>query len=233
MGGAGGMGGMGGAGATGGAGAGAGGSGGITGNPPGWWTHASWHGCPWTAIDSVSGTTTNMMPRDFVNHMPGTGYCVSGGVHGDYEAFALLGFNLNDTPNGMANQCAYDPAAPPTTMGTPAVTLTGTGIAINFTMSVVSELRIQIEGPLAPIDPNNRWCAVIPATTGPRFVPYSAFNTQCWQGGMGTGFNPASSPISAIGFIVPGFLGVPTSYNFCINGFATGTSAADAPNWAP
>ena len=215
------------------AGASTGGSGGmITGNPPGWWTHAplSWHGCPWTGIDTVTGTTTTNMPRDFVTHMPGMGYCVQGSVHGNYDSVALLGFNLNETPNGSATQCAYNPAAA-TMPGPPGVTLGGTGIAINFTKVAAPIFRIQIQGPNGATDANNRWCATITAAAGPVFVPYTAFNTQCWEGGMGTAFNAASSPISAIAFLVPGQMGTPSAFNYCINGFATGTSASDAPTW--
>ena len=204
-----------------------GGTGGvISGNPPGWWTHATWHGCPWTGIDVIPMTTTTNMPRDFVNHMPNTGYCVSGTVYQNYDSVALLGFNLNETPTGSATQCAYNPAAA-NMMGPPGVTLGGTGIAVNWSKSVGSVLRIQVQGPNGQ-DPNSRWCSTITAATSPTFVPYTAFNTKCWDG-TGTTFNP-STPISAISFLVPGAL-TPTPFNYCINGFATGTQASDAPSW--
>ena len=229
----GGVGGVGQGGATGGASGSAptGGTGGvISGNPPGWWTHASWHGCPWTGIDTVAGTTTSNMPRDFLTHVEGMGYCVSGTVFSSYDAVALLGFNLNETPTGNAMQCAYNPAAA-MMMGPPGVTLTGTGIAINFTKTAAPTFRIQVQGPNGATDPDNRWCATITAATGPTFIPYTAFNTECWEGGMGTAFNPANSPISAIAFLVPGTMGATSAFSYCINGFATGTSATDAPTW--
>ena len=207
-----------------------GGTGGIiSGNPPGWWTHASWHGCPWTGIDTVAGTTTTNTPRDFITHQAGMGYCVSGNVHGDYDSVALLGFNLNETPNGSATQCAYNPAAA-TAMGPPGVALTGSGIAINFTKANASVLRVQVQGPNGATDPMNRWCATITPAAGPVFVPWTAFNTECWEGGMGSAFTPGD-PISAVAFLVPGTMGAVTPFNYCINGFATGAAASDAPTW--
>jgi hypothetical protein len=170
------------------------------------------------------------MPQDFLTHQAGMGYCVSGNVFSSYEAVALLGFNLNETPTGNAMQCAYNPAAA-MMMGPPGVTLTGTGIAINFTKTAAPTFRIQVQGPNGATDANDRWCATITAAAGPVFVPYTAFNTECWEGGAGTAFNPANSPISAIAFLVPGTMGATSAFSYCINGFATGTSAADAPTW--
>jgi hypothetical protein len=222
------MGGTAGAGNGGTAGVATGGTGGIiTGNPPGWWTHGSWHGCPWTGIDIVAGTTTTNTPRDFVTHMSGMGYCVMGSVHSNYDSVALLGFNLNETPNGMANQCAYNPAAA-TMMGPPGVALTGTGIAVNFTKATASTLRIQIQGPNGATDPNDRWCSAIVPAAGPIFAPFTSFNTKCWDG---TGTVYAGQPISAVAFLVPGTMGANTPFSYCINGFATGSSATDAPTW--
>src|SRR5690606_25152426 len=106
--------------------------------PPGWWTYdpENWHGCAWTGIDStVQGSTTTIMPQEFLTHTPGQPYCVQGTVHDNYEAVALLGFNLNEDPAGA--DCAYDPASA-TEVGPPGVTLGGTGLAINFTKSIAS-----------------------------------------------------------------------------------------------
>jgi hypothetical protein len=170
------------------------------------------------------------MPRDFTMTPTTNGYCVSGTVHGDYDSVALLGFNLNETATGAATQCNYNPASS-MAMGPPGVTLTGSGIAVNFTKTVASVLRIQIQGPNGATNANDRWCATITDAAGPVFVPYTAFNTECWEGGMGTAYNPASSPISAISFLVPGTMGTPRMFNYCITGFATGATAADAPTW--
>ncbi|HOU92168.1 MAG TPA: hypothetical protein PLU22_14045, partial [Polyangiaceae bacterium] len=103
------------------------------------------------------------------------------------------------------------------------------GIAANIVKQGSSTsfvFRIQIQGPDGATDENNRWCATIAATQGKIFVPYSDFNTKCWDN-SGNAYN--GEPISAVVFLVPG---EPTAvpYNFCVNGFAEGDSADDAPD---
>src|SRR5690606_18754195 len=70
---------------TGGDSAGMTGSGGTppsTGNdPPGYWRSGDWHGCVWTGIDTVEGSTTKITPQDFTSQPAGGPYCVSGTVH--------------------------------------------------------------------------------------------------------------------------------------------------------
>ena len=197
-------------------------------NPPGYWTYKDWHGCVWTGIDTLSGSTTVNNPKDFTAGVMNGSYCVSGTVHPDYDAVALLGFNLAE-PNTAS--CAYKPVdvnAP----GPPAVMLTGTGIAVNFTKKVASTLRIQIQGPNGAKDENDRWCYTITDPEGPIHATWDKFNTQCWEGGMGTppmmSGTMLTQPISAVVFLVPGATNA-TMFDYCINGFATGTSAADAP----
>jgi hypothetical protein len=198
-------------------------------NPPGYWTSGDWHGCVWTGIDTLASSTTTNTPKDFTAGVTDGAYCVSGSVHPDYDAVALLGFNLAEPAAGAS--CAYKPVdvnAP----GPPAVSLSGAGIAVNFTKKAASTLRIQIQGPNGASDPNDRWCYTITDPAGPIFAPWNEFNTECWEGGMGT--PPATSgtmlmeQISAVVFLVPGATAA-TPFDYCINGFATGTSAADAP----
>ena len=198
------------------------------GTPEGWWTYdpLNWHGCAWTGIDStVAGSTTTIVPQEFLTHTAGEPYCVTGTVHDSYEAVALLGFNLNEDPAGA--DCSYDPATA-TQMGPPGVTLGGSGIAINFTKSIASTLRVQIQGPDGATNENDRWCATITSVGGKVHMPYSEFNTACWDG-TGNAYN--NEPISAVVFLVPGAdTGNFTEFDFCINGFATGDSADDAPD---
>lgn len=197
--------------------------------PPGWWTYAplSWAGCAWTGIDTVQGSTTTIVPQDFTTgHAAADPYCVSGTVHDNYDSVSLLGFNLAEDPAGA--DCSYNPADA-TGEGPPGVSMGGTGIAVNFSKSVASTLRIQIQGPNGATDANDRWCATITEVGGKVFVPYSEFNTECWEGGDGVGYN--NEPISAVVFLVPGAAeGNFTDFEYCINGFATGSSADDAPD---
>jgi hypothetical protein len=205
-----------------------GGTGGITGPPPGWWTHDTWHGCAWIGLDTLTLTTTTSTPMDFMMHQSGTGYCVQGSVHPDYEGVAVLGFNLNETRNGSATQCAYDPDWWGQTLP-PAVTLSGNGIAMNFVKTTpLPRFWIYLLGPNGALTQSDRWCYEITPAAGPAFAPFSMFNTQCWDG---SGSAYTGQPISAITFWVPGFMGETVTFDYCINGFDTGTSAADAPNW--
>ena len=139
---------------------------------------------------------------------------------------ALLGFNVGEDP--ATADCTYDPGAAQA-VGPPGVTLTGDGIAANIVKQgadTAFTFRVQIQGPNGATDEDDRWCATITETQGKIFVPWADFNTQCWDG-MGTDY--AGQPISAVVFLVPG---EPTAvpYDFCVNGFTTGSSADDAPN---
>ncbi len=198
--------------------------------PPGWWSYdpLSWAGCAWTGIDTVQGSTTTIVPQDFTTgHAAGDSYCVEGTVHDDYESVALLGFNLAEDISTA--DCSYNPADA-MGEGPPGVSMGGTGIAVNFNKTVASTLRIQIQGPNGATDPTDRWCATITEVQGKVHIPYSEFVTECWEGAE----NPVpydNEPISAVVFLVPGAAeGNFTDYGFCINGFATGMTAEDAPD---
>ncbi|MEO8213032.1 MAG: hypothetical protein ABI560_07560 [Myxococcales bacterium] len=208
------------------------GGGNVSGNPPGYWTYPAkmWGGCSWTGIDALAGSTTTNMPKDFLSKAAADPYCVKGTVFANYDAVALLGFNLAEPPTSSANQCAYKPVDV-NAAGPPSVTLTGTGIAVSFSKKNASELRIQVQGPnggkAGAEGAADRWCFKITPAEGPVFAPYTAFNSKCWDG-TGTAFNPAVNKVSAVVFLVPGAV-APTPFDYCIGGFNTGSSTADAP----
>ncbi len=168
--------------------------------------------------------------KDFTSQAGTSGpYHVVGKVFSNYDSVALLGFNIAQPAAGAS--CAYKPvtAGDPPLPAAPLPSGT-TGIAINWGRSVGSQFRIQIQGPNGATDANDRWCYNISDAGGPSFAPYAMFNTKCWDG-TGTNYpasNLASKPISAIVFLVPGTTAV-QNFDFTINGFAAGTSAADAP----
>jgi hypothetical protein len=168
--------------------------------------------------------------KDFTGQAGTSGpYHVAGRVYQNYDSVALLGFNIAQPAAGTS--CVYKPVTtgdPPL----PAAPLPAgtTGIAINWGRSIGSQFRIQIQGPNGATDPNDRWCFNIADAGGPSFAPYSMFNTKCWDG-TGSNYpasNLASKPISAIVFLVPGTQAL-QNFDFTINGFAAGNSAADAP----
>jgi hypothetical protein len=219
-------------------GSGAGGSSGSGTNPPGYWlskdwnvTTADWHGCAWTGVDStVTGSTTSAKPQDFTSsHVATDPYCVSGTVFNNYNSVALLGFNISEPATSSATQCQYS-AANATKAGPPGIVPTQTGIAFNFSETSALDIRIQIQGSNGGTDATNRWCYDLLGVQSPAFAPFNKFNTKCWvdpSTPAGTAY--ANQPIDAVVFLVPGTAASTTPYNFCINGFAPGSSVSDAP----
>lgn len=223
-------------------------SGGMTstGNtPPGYWSYKDWHGCVWTGVDTVTVAPhkSTIMPTDFTMQS-GTTYHVSGTVGQDpkYQGTALLGFNLNQPAEGA--NCTYNPAAA-TSDGPPEVAFASgsAGIAVNFSKTgATGVVRIQIQGQKGATDANNRWCYTLTQTQGKDFAPFNRFFTQCWNddgtgkaktgtdadGGIGKAYN--GEKISAIVFNVPGDSAKDLPFDFTVNGFALGNSAADAPD---
>ncbi len=201
-------------------------------------TSVDWHGCVWTGIDTVASTTTTITPQDFTAAAKDGGpYAVSGTVFNDYNAVALLGFNLNEATTGSSTQCKYNAAAA-TSAGPPAATIpsSATGIAVNWSQTVAppTSFRIQIQAADGATNANDRWCATITDASGPSFIPFSSFFTQCWNVGttMSTGTAYANQAIDAVVFLVPGTVAEKAPFNFTITGFAPGTSKADAPGGA-
>ena len=245
--------GSGGAAGSGSGGSGSGGSsaGGSSGgaNPPGWYStkdwgvsSVDWHGCVWTGVDcksscpagitAVPGSTTSVAPADFTAAAKEGGpYNVTGSVFNDYNSVALLGFDLNDTPKGDATQCSSSKRSPAAD-GPPAVAMPSgaTGIAINWSASKLpTDFRIQIQGVKGATDPANRWCASIKDPNGPSFVPFTDFNTTCWDN-KGSKYN--NEPISGVAFLVPGTTSAVKPFDITVVGFAPGTSKTDAPGKA-
>jgi hypothetical protein len=193
-------------------------------------TKVDWHGCVWTGKDStVTGSDTSVVPSDFMTASTADGYKISGSVFNDYNSVALIGFNLNEATTGKADQCKNDPAVkdgPPTvTMPTDAK-----GIAINWTAAKLPlTFRIQIQGVKGASDANQRWCATIKDASGPSFVPWTDFNTTCWDN-KGNAYK--NEPIDAVAFQVPGTTTAKSPYDITIIGFAPGNSKTDAPGKA-
>jgi len=198
----------------------------------GYWTSKDWHGCSWTG-KGTDGVTT-VTPQDFTTKPAADAYCISGTVGAEpaYKSVALLGFNVAEPASAS---CVYKPVDT-TAMGPPGVVPTADGLAINFVKKGTDTsftLRAQIQGPngamAGTVGAADRWCATIVDVTGPVFLPWSAFTPSCWETTAALKGTPyAKQPISAVVFTVPGKL-TDTPYNFCINGFAYGTSVADAP----
>jgi glycosyl hydrolase family 12 len=211
---------------------GAAGGGNVT-SGAGYWTSKDWHGCSWTGV-GTAGTST-ATPKDFTTKPAADPYCISGtvGAEPDFKSVALLGFNLNEPSSAS---CVYKPVDT-TAVGPAAVTAMADGLAINFVKKGTDTsftLRVQIQGPNGsmpdPVGAADRWCATIVEPQGKVFVPWSAFTPSCWAETAALKGTPyAKQPISAVVFSVPGKK-TDTPYNFCVNGFAYGSTVADAPD---
>lgn len=204
-----------------------------TGDPPGYWRFGDWHGCSWTGVGTDG--TSNVVPQDFIAKPAADPYCVSGtvGAEPEYKSVALLGFNVNE-PNSVT--CEYKPVDT-TADGPPETSPLSDGIAVDFVKRGANTgftLRVQLQGKdgakEGAVGEADRWCATITEVQGKVFVPYSSFTPSCWEmteAARGTPY--AGQPIDAVVFLVPGAL-TDTPFDFCVNGFAYGTSAADAPD---
>jgi hypothetical protein len=198
----------------------------------GFFKSGEWEGYAWTAIetDPVAGATVRT-PTDFTTLPDGDPYCLSGTVAADppstptapdgYQGFAMLGFNIN-----QAGVPAVEGQEPPVETAVP----TGTGIALTFSQTV-GPLRIQIQAP-NPALAANRWCATVPPADaeGRAFIPYTSLLQDCYATPPGPSYQAAGRPaLEAVSFLVPGDV-EPTPFAFCVDGFADGASAADAPD---
>jgi hypothetical protein len=218
-------------GGTGTSGTGAGGTNGTA--PPGYWSYDAWHGCSWTGVGKDGMST--ITPMDFVSKPPADAYCVSGsvGAEPEYKSVALLGFNTGEPPPA---DCAYEPVDV-NAAGPPGVQPMATGIAVNFVKRGANTsftLRVQLQGPNGhkegTVGEADRWCATITEVQGKVFVPYTSFTPKCWEMTADLRGTPYSNQaISAVVFLVPG-APTATPFDFCVNGFAYGDTAEDAPD---
>ncbi len=152
------------------------------------------------AFTSASGMGSMISPMNFDMRQAGQPLCAMGTVAAleDYSGTALLGVNVNQ-PMGMG--------APMTVVPSKA------GVFVQVTNKASSALRVQIQGPNGSMDANDRWCAPIAGTSA--FIPWAMFNTECWEGGMGTAY--AMQPIVAAMVLVPGGNMTPVMFDFCVD----------------
>lgn len=165
-------------------------------------TACDWQGYAWTAIDSgVDGGTPSLIcPAEFSSLQEDDRLCAEGvvGARDDWGGFAIVGFNLGQEVEDEA---------------VASITPTGEGIQVAVSNYAGSALRVQIQGPNGGDDANDRWCAALP--DGESFVPWGAFNTQCWDD---SGEFYQGEPLQNVLVLVPGSNTEDTPYDFCIDG---------------
>jgi hypothetical protein len=186
--------------------------------PGGYVTSGPWEGYAWTF---AAGTGSTISPGDFSMLAAGNPLCASGSVGPMVDSSGAdgIGINLNQAPG----------ANTPVENWTP----TGTGIVINVSNPGGSALRVQIQGPTGATDATDRWCTQFTVFDEPVFLPWSAFNTACWNG---SGSTYQMQPLQAVLLIVPGGKATAVSFSACITslnlqtgggtGGSGGTSAA-------
>lgn len=183
------------------------GSGGtVAGDQPitGYFESGTWKGFGWT---DTFGTGNTIAPEDFTGTTDwpmcakGTVKAASDGSNG-----AMLGWSVNQAKEE----------------GSPIQTVTPTkdGIIVNIKVNTAAALRLQIQGPNGGDDESQRWCTEIGSAGGENiFVPYDAFNSQCWPGGDGVPYN--GEPIAQVIVQVPSST-ADVNFDFCVNSIAEG-----------
>jgi hypothetical protein len=162
-----------------------------------------WKGYAYTITDSLGSLIT---PAEFSSCTEGPcSLCVSGTVAPDldYEGFAGLGFNANQINETDAPQGTVLPS--------------GTGLTVGWTNAGGSGLRVQIQ------NATTQWCYTLTGASGTVTIPYSAFMTQCWEGGASVYY--AGEAITGMQLTVPGNGLYTTPFNFCLSSASDGGGA--------
>jgi hypothetical protein len=166
-------------------------------------TSGCWHGFAYTVTDDLGSSA---LPTDF-SACDGSGcsICSSGTVVADigYAGWAGLGADVNQV----------DTADAP--VGT--VVPSGTGLQISYTNAGGSPLRIQIQDETT----DTQWCYTLGGSGGTVTVPWTSFNTTCWDTSLGEYYLPGQA-ITGVQLVVPGSAEYSTPYSICLDGFSDG-----------
>lgn len=138
--------------------------------------------------------------------------CIRGVVAAtpDNTGNAILGVNLNQTNTSDM------------TVQTVAPKLDG--IAVSISNGAGSPVRLQIQALDGASNDRARWCASVRGSGG--FIPWSAFNTACWDG---TGLPYRREAISGAMLLIPGATDKPTNFDVCLIAIAEASTPAAQP----
>jgi hypothetical protein len=153
---------------------------------------------------SATGTGSTIAPTNYSTVTSATQLCATGSVAAtsDYGGSAQLGINLNQAATGTN---------PPANSYVP----TGSGVTVNVSNAGGATLRVMIQAPGGDTDATKRWCAGLTTFDSPVTIPWSSFNTACWDN-SGTFYSPGTALDSVI-IIVPGGNATAVSFDFCLN----------------
>jgi hypothetical protein len=162
-----------------------------------------WRGYAWTASSATGSTIT---PVDYSGVTSETELCAQGSVAAmlDYSGTGMIGVNLSQEQTGTN---------PPVETWVPTSIAAG-GITVNVGNPGGSTIRVQIQAPGGATDGTKRWCAPVTAFNQALTIPWSAFNTMCWNG---QGATYAGEPLESVIIIVPGGDQAAVDFDFCLN----------------
>jgi hypothetical protein len=166
----------------------------------------SWHGYFWLA---QHGEGTSITAANFDMEQFAAPICIRGVVAAtaDNTANALLGLNLNQ--NRSADMVVQ------------TVAPTRDGIRVEIANSAGSVVLLQVQAPDGATNERARWCAEVSGSGG--FVPWTAFNTACWDG---TGIPYQREPISGAMLLIPGTTSAQTTFDVCLVSLAEASAPA-------
>ena len=122
----------------------------------------------------------------------------------DYSGTGMIGVNLNQ---------AQDGTDPPKQTWTPTSIASG-GIAVDVHNAGGSVIRVQIQAPGGDTDGTKRWCAPVTTFDQAITIPWSDFNTTCWNN-QGAAY--AGEALESVIIIVPGGNLAAVDFDFCLN----------------
>ena len=169
-----------------------------------YFTSGRWHGYFWTAQHAAGTTLTssNFSRAEFEPPI-----CIQGSVAptADNTGNAMLGVNLNQGSTGELMVQTITPSLD--------------GVVVQVKNNGASPLRLQIQALDGDTNDQARWCVVLSGSGG--FIPWSQFNTACWDG-SGTAYQ--RQPISGAMLLVPGAVSAAVRYDVCLEKLAEATS---------
>lgn len=160
-----------------------------------------WQGYLWVA---KNGRGTTLTPSEsFADKVFEAPVCITGSVAAtpDSGANAMLGMNVHQARRTDATPLALEPS------------LDGVQVAVKNRKG--SPLRVQVAAQDGTTNPLARWCAPVSGSGG--FIPWTAFNTACWDG---SGKAYRNEPITVAMLLVPGNAQAPVPYDFCLERLA-------------
>jgi len=175
-----------------------------------------WSGYLWIAKNGEGTTLT--VSKSFALKTFEEPVCIRGSVAAttDSSGNAMVGMNVNQDDRSDAPPLALVPRLE--------------GMQVEVQGNAASPLRVQVAARDGTTNPDARWCAAVPGAGG--FIPWTAFNTACWDG---SGKAYKNEEISGAMLLVPGSAHSPVAYDFCLrrlaesDGPTPGVGAGSAP----